>query len=83
MGAASFLRKLIGGGARAGVDRRTEELVSLCNALIAESGEYASTALARDALAAYHKCDEREYSKKPSDSRGNHCFLPSSFPNRP
>ena len=59
MGAASFLRKLIGGGARAGVDRRTEELVSLCNALIAESGEYASTALARDALAAYHKCDER------------------------
>lgn len=59
MGAASFLRKLIGGGARAGVDRRTDALVSLCNALLAESGEYASTALARDALAAYQKLDER------------------------
>jgi malonyl-CoA decarboxylase len=59
MGAASFLRKLIGGGARAGVDRRTDALVSLCNALLAESGEYASTALARDALAAYQELDER------------------------
>ncbi len=59
MGAASFLRKLIGGGARAGIDRRTRELVSLCNAILAESGEYASTALARDALAAYQKLDER------------------------
>jgi len=59
MSAVSFLRKLIGGGARAGVDRRTEELVSLCNAILAESGEYASTALARDALAAYQKLDER------------------------
>ena len=58
MGAASFLRKLIGGG-RAGIDRRTNELVSLCNALLAESGEYASTALARDALAAYERLDER------------------------
>ena len=59
MSAVSFLRKLIGGGGRAGMDKRTEELVSLCNALLAESGEYASTALARDALAAYHKLDER------------------------
>ena len=59
MSAVSFLRKLIGGGARAGMDKRTEELVSLCNALLAESGEYASTALARDALAAYQKLDER------------------------
>ena len=59
MGAASFLRKLIGGAARAGIDKRTDELVSLCNALLAESGEYASTALARDALAAYQKLDER------------------------
>ena len=59
MSAVSFLRKLIGGGARGGLDKRTDELVSLCNALIAESGEYASTALARDALAAYHKLDER------------------------
>ena len=59
MSAVSFLRKLIGGGARAGIDKRTDELVSLCNALLAESGEYASTALARDALAAYQKLDER------------------------
>jgi malonyl-CoA decarboxylase len=58
MGTASFLRKLIGGG-RASIDRRTTELVSLCNALLAESGEYASTALARDALAAYERLDER------------------------
>jgi malonyl-CoA decarboxylase len=57
MGAASFLRKLIG-GSRAGIDRRTNELVSLCNALLAESGEYASIALARDALAAYERLDE-------------------------
>jgi malonyl-CoA decarboxylase len=58
MGAASFLRKLIGGG-RAGIDRRTAQLVGLCNALLAESGEYASIALARDALAAYQRLDER------------------------
>ncbi|HET7363742.1 MAG TPA: malonyl-CoA decarboxylase [Burkholderiales bacterium] len=59
MSAVSFLRKLIGGGARAGIDKRTEALVSLCNALLAESGEYASTALARDTLAAYQELDER------------------------
>jgi malonyl-CoA decarboxylase len=59
MSAVSFLRKLIGGGARGGIDKRTDELVSLCNALLAESGEYASTALARIALAAYQKLDER------------------------
>ena len=53
MGAVSFLRKLIGG------DRRTESLLALCNALLAERGEYASTALARDALAAYGQLDER------------------------
>jgi len=58
MGAASFLRKLIGGGS-AGIDRRTENLVGLCNALLAESGEYASTALARDALAAYRELDDK------------------------
>jgi malonyl-CoA decarboxylase len=58
MGAASFLRKLIGGGS-AGMDRRTENLISLCNALLAESGEYASTALAREALSAYQALDER------------------------
>ena len=59
MGAASFLRKLIGGGGSAGVDRRTQSLIELCNALLAESGEYASTALAREALAAYQALDER------------------------
>jgi len=53
----SFLRKLFGAGQ--GVDRSTRELVSLCQALLAESGEYASTALARDALAAYRGLDER------------------------
>jgi malonyl-CoA decarboxylase len=58
MSAASFLRKLIGAG-RGGMDRRAEELLSLCSALLAESGEYASTALARDALAAYQALDER------------------------
>ncbi|HEY5897638.1 MAG TPA: malonyl-CoA decarboxylase [Burkholderiales bacterium] len=57
MGAASFLKRLIGGG-RGGMDRRTDDLLALCNALLAESGEYASTALARDALAAYRALDE-------------------------
>jgi len=58
MGATSFLRKLIGGG-RDDVDRRIEELVSHCNALLAESGEYASMAIARDAHAAYEVLDDR------------------------
>ena len=58
MGAKSFLRKLMSGG-RDGIDRRTDALLALCNALLAESGEYASTALARDALAAYQALDER------------------------
>src|SRR3954469_14352195 len=58
MSAASFLRKLIGAG-RGGMDRRTEELLSLCSALLSESGEYASTALAREALVAYEALDER------------------------
>src|SRR5262249_54049047 len=52
MGATSFLRRLLSGG-QGGVDRRIHELLSLCESLLAESGEYASTALARDALAAY------------------------------
>src|SRR5437764_10065350 len=59
MGASNFLRKLIGGGGRSGIDRRTEDLLSLATALLAESGEYASIALARDALAAYQALDER------------------------
>ena len=58
MSAGSFLRKLLGGG-QGGGDRRVQDLVALCQALLAESGEYASAALARDALAAYQGLDER------------------------
>src|SRR5262245_46234583 len=57
MGATSFLRRLLGGG-QGGVDRRVHELLSLCESLLAESGEYASTALARDALAAFQQLDQ-------------------------
>jgi malonyl-CoA decarboxylase len=54
----SFLRRLLGGKSDA-VDRRTQLLLSLCGALLAERGEYASTALARDALIAWQGLDER------------------------
>jgi malonyl-CoA decarboxylase len=54
--AASFLRKLIGGGSRD--DRRVEQLVAQCGALLAESGEYASSAIAGEALAAYQSLDD-------------------------
>jgi malonyl-CoA decarboxylase len=54
----SFLRRLLGGKSEA-VDRRTQALLSLCGALLAERGEYASTALAREALVAWHALDER------------------------
>jgi malonyl-CoA decarboxylase len=54
----SFLRRLLGGKTEA-VDRRTQLLLSLCGALLAERGEYASTALARDALIAWQGLDER------------------------
>jgi malonyl-CoA decarboxylase len=54
----SFLRRLLGGKGDA-VDRRTQLLLSLCGALLAERGEYASTALARDALIAWQGLDER------------------------
>src|SRR5690349_17360354 len=74
MSAASFLRKLIGGGSRD--DRRVEQLVAQCSALLAESGEYASLAIAGEALASYKALDEaareqffdilsREYSPAP------------------
>src|SRR6185503_16206119 len=74
MSAASFLRKLIGGGSRD--DRRVEELLSHCSALLAESGEYASMAIAGQALAGYKALDDaarerffdilsREYSPPP------------------
>jgi len=54
----SFLRRILGGG-HGGADPRVRELARLCDALLAESGEYASTALARDALAAWQDLDER------------------------
>jgi malonyl-CoA decarboxylase len=53
----SFLRRLL--GRREGVDKSTQELVSLCEALLSERGEYTSIALARDALVAYQRLDER------------------------
>ena len=56
MSAASFLRKLIGGGSK---DRRIEELIAHCNGLLAESGEYASMAIAGEALTAYKALDEK------------------------
>jgi malonyl-CoA decarboxylase len=58
MSASTFLRRLLGGGT-SGIDRRTKDLVALCESLLSERGEYASTAIARDALAAYQALDER------------------------
>jgi malonyl-CoA decarboxylase len=55
--AGSFLRRLFGAGAPEA--RGVPRLVALCEALLAERGEYASAALARDALAAYQGLDER------------------------
>jgi malonyl-CoA decarboxylase len=57
MSASSFLRRLI--GARGGMDGTMRHLFGLCDALLAESGEYASTAIAREALQAYQALDER------------------------
>ena len=58
MSASSFLRRLIGGG-RGSVDGPVQNLVKLCDALIGESGEYASTALAREAVGAYEALDDK------------------------
>ncbi len=58
MSATSFLRKLLGRG-QGGLERRTHELLELCDSLLSESGEYASTAIAHDAMAAYQGLDER------------------------
>ena len=58
MSTGSFLRRLFAAGQNA-VDRRVQDLVALCQALLSESGEYASAALARDALIAYQGLDER------------------------
>jgi malonyl-CoA decarboxylase len=58
MSASSFLRRLMGGG-RGGVDGAVQDLLRLCDTLVAESGEYASTALARQAVDAYEALEER------------------------
>ncbi|TAK80100.1 MAG: hypothetical protein EPO20_29700 [Betaproteobacteria bacterium] len=58
MTAASFLRKLLG-GALGGLERRTHDLLALCDSLLAERGEFAGIALARDALNAFRALDER------------------------
>jgi malonyl-CoA decarboxylase len=58
MSAASFLRKLLRGG-QGSVERRTQDLLALCDALLSERGEYTSTALAREALMAYQGLDDR------------------------
>ena len=58
MNPASFLRRLLGGRTD-GIDRRTRDLVALCDALLAERAEFAGAALARDALLAYQKLDAR------------------------
>jgi malonyl-CoA decarboxylase len=42
----------------AGAEGPVRELAQLCDALLAESGEYASTALAREAVARWHLLDE-------------------------
>jgi malonyl-CoA decarboxylase len=52
----AFLRRIFGGFG--GADRSVHELAMLCDALLGEKGEYASTALARDALAAWKAMDE-------------------------
>ena len=58
MSASSFLRRLLG-RLRPGVDQRTQNLLSLCEALLGERGEVSGAVLARDALAAYQGLDER------------------------
>jgi len=47
------------GGPQDGVQRRTRDLVALCEALLAERAEFAGAALARAALLAYQGLDER------------------------
>ena len=56
MSASSFLRRLFGGGPGS-ADGAVQQLLRLCDALIAESSEYTSTALAREALDAYEALD--------------------------
>ena len=57
MSASSFLRRLIG---RRGTENGdVQQLFSLCDALLSESGEYTSLALAREVLERYQGLDER------------------------
>jgi malonyl-CoA decarboxylase len=58
MAGPSFLRRLLG-GRQDGVERRTLDLVQICDTLLAEPAEFAGTALARDAVLAYQALDER------------------------
>jgi malonyl-CoA decarboxylase len=53
----SFLRRLL--GKPDGLDKPTRELVTQCEALLAERAEFAGAALARDALAAYQRLEPR------------------------
>jgi malonyl-CoA decarboxylase len=59
MSAPSFLRRLLGGRPQS-IERGTQDLVALCDALLAERAEFAGAALARDALLAYQRLDEKE-----------------------
>ena len=54
---SSFLRRLLG-ARHEKVDRRTQDVGALCEALLAEPAEFAGTQLARDTLAAYQALDE-------------------------
>jgi malonyl-CoA decarboxylase len=56
MTASSFLRRLLG-RPRPGVHPRTQDLVSLCEALLGERGEVSGAALARQVLAAWQGLD--------------------------
>ncbi len=56
MSVPAFLRRIFGD--LGGADRSVHELAVLCDALLGEKGEYASTAIARDALAAWQRMDE-------------------------
>src|SRR2546422_94504 len=49
MRAMSFFHRLLG-GKHDGVERPAQNLLSLCDALLSERGEYASASLARDAF---------------------------------
>ncbi len=58
MAVSTFLRRLLGAKQQK-VDRPTQDLGALCEALLAEPAEFAGTSLARQALAAYKALDER------------------------